>query len=78
MSKGKEPYKPSQKASSSGQFEIVDPHGGRTWEVRTASKGETLPPTPKPGQGYIKFDDTKNKSGKGWHHPFSCIWGKKI
>lgn len=65
MSKGKEPYKPGQKAPSSGQFEIVGPRGGRTGEERTASKGETLPPTPKPGQGYIKVDDTKNKSGKG-------------
>ncbi len=45
MSKGKEPYKTGQKASS-GQSEIVGPRVGRTGEERTASKGETLPPTP--------------------------------
>lgn len=56
--------KPGQKAPISAQIEIVGPRGGRTGEERTAVKGHTLPPTPKPGQTYIPVDPTKNGSGK--------------
>jgi hypothetical protein len=30
----------------------------------TVTKGETLPPTPKPGQGFILVDKTKHKDDK--------------
>jgi len=53
-----------QPAPKSGQYEQVGPRGGRTGKEITAPKGHTLPPTDKPGQGYILVDPTKNKSGK--------------
>lgn len=56
--------KPGEKATKSGQYEIVGPRGGRTGEERTVVKGEPLPPTPKPGQTYRISDPTKNKSGR--------------
>ena len=56
-------YRPGQIAPSSGQYGIIGPKGGQTGEERTVTKGEPLPPTPKPGQTYIIVDRTKNKSG---------------
>jgi hypothetical protein len=53
--------KPGQRAGRSGQYEIVGPRGGRTGEERTVTRGEPLPPTPKPGQGYVLTDPTKHK-----------------
>lgn len=58
------PQKPGTTADRSGQYEIVGPRGGRTGQERTVTRGEPLPPTPKPGQGYVIVDPTKNKSGK--------------
>jgi hypothetical protein len=55
--------KPGQKAPGSGQVEIVGPRGGKTGQERTTTKGNPLPPTPKPGQQYVPVDGTKNKSG---------------
>ena len=55
--------KPGQKADRSGQYEIVGPRGGRTGEERTVTKGEPMPPTPKPGQKYNLVDPTKHKRG---------------
>ena len=57
--------KPGEKAPASGQYPIVGPRGGDTGKERTVTKGEPLPPTPKPGQGYGKPDLTKNGSGTG-------------
>lgn len=59
------PLKPGSKATVSAQIEIVGPRGGRTGQERTTTKGNTLPPTPKAGQGYIVVDRTKNGSGRG-------------
>lgn len=56
--------KPGEKAPKSGQYGIVGPRGGNTGKERTVTKGEPMPPTPKPGQGYILVDPTKNGSGK--------------
>jgi len=56
--------KPGQKAPRSGQYEIIGPRGGKTGEERTVTRGEPLPPTPKPGQSYTLNDPTKHKSGK--------------
>ena len=58
------PMKPGTKAPSSGQVEIVGPRGGRTGDERTTTRGNPLPPTPKPGQGYIMVDPTKNGAGR--------------
>ena len=56
--------KPGEKAPKSGQYEIVGPRGGSTGKERTVTKGEPMPPTPKPGQGYTLVDPSKNGSGK--------------
>ncbi len=55
-------FKPGQKASISGQYEIIGPKGGKTGEERTVTKGEPLPPTPKSGQRYIIVDPTRHKT----------------
>lgn len=57
--------KPGEKATKSGQYQIVGPRGGRTGQERTVVKGENFPPTPKAGQLYVVADLTKNKSGRG-------------
>lgn len=58
-------FKPGDRAPVSGQYEILGPRGGRTGKERTVVRGEPLPPTPQPGQGYRIADRTKNKSGRG-------------
>lgn len=57
-------YRPGQKAPVSGQYGIRGQRGGDTGRERTVVKGEPLPPTPKPGQGYVVNDPTKNGAGK--------------
>lgn len=65
MSKAHGPvHRPGQKAPISGQYGVVGPRGGKTGTEVTVSKGETLPPTPQPGQGFILVDTTRHKSGK--------------
>ena len=62
MSKAKPPtYKSGQKAPKSGQYGVVGPKGGKTGTEVTVTKGETLPPTAKPGQGFVLVDKTKHK-----------------
>jgi len=56
--------KSGERAPRSGQYEITGPRGGKTGEERTVTKGEPLPPTPKPGQGYEIVDVTKHKPKK--------------
>jgi hypothetical protein len=56
--------KPGEKTPVSGQYGILGPLGGRTGAEVTVSKGETLPPTPKPGQGFVLVDKTKHESDK--------------
>lgn len=57
-------YKPGESAPRSGQYEIIGTRGGATGKERTVTRGEPLPPTPKPGQGYTLVDPTRNKSGR--------------
>ena len=57
-------YKPGTSAPRSGQYDIIGPRGGNTGEERTATRGNTLPPTPKPGQSYRLVDPTKNGAGR--------------
>jgi hypothetical protein len=52
--------KPGQPAPKSGQYEIVGPRGGSTEKERTVTRGEPMPPTPKPGQKYVLVDPTKH------------------
>jgi len=57
-------YKPGSIAPKSGQYEQVGPRGGKTGEERTVTRGEPLPPTPKPGMAYRLVDPTKHRSGR--------------
>lgn len=56
--------KPGQTAPRSGQYEIVGPRGGGTGRERTVVRGEPLPPTQRPGQGFRLVDPTKNGAGR--------------
>jgi hypothetical protein len=51
---------PGEEAPRSGQYEQTGPRGGRTGVERTVVEGEPLPPTPKPGMGYVLVDPTKH------------------
>jgi len=65
MSKAHGPVpRPGEKAPTSGQYGIVGPRGGKTGTEVTVTKGETMPPTPQPGQGFVLVDKTKHKSDK--------------
>jgi hypothetical protein len=55
--------RPGQIATRSGQYEQIGPRGGRTGQECTVTRGEPLPPTPKPGMSYRLVDPTKHKSG---------------
>lgn len=62
MARGKKtPLKPGTETPVSGQYGVVGPRGGATGQEITAVKGNPLPPTPKPGQGYVLVDPTKHK-----------------
>lgn len=52
--------RPGEIAQVSGQYEITGSRGGGTGQERTVTKGEPLPPTPKPGQLYKLVDRTKH------------------
>lgn len=59
------PLSPGESAPRSGLYEIVGPRGGRTGQERTVVRHEPLPPTPKPGQGFILVDPARNGDGRG-------------
>lgn len=52
-------------APRSGQYGVVGPRGDDTGREVTVVRGEPLPPTPKPGMGYVLNDGTWNKAGRG-------------
>ena len=52
----KKVLKPGTPAPASGQYQNV-----KTKTEVTSVKGEPLPPTPRPNQGYILVDKTKHK-----------------
>ena len=54
--------RPGQDAPQSGQYGLVGPRGGRQpGQEVTAVRGKPLPPTPKPGMGYVLVDPTKHE-----------------
>lgn len=57
MAKGK--LSPGTPAPRSGQY--INP---TTRTEVTATRGNPLPPTPKPGQGYTLVDPTKHKTSR--------------
>lgn len=50
----KSPLKSGHSAPKSGDYTIIGPRGGTIKTGITMDKGETLPPTPKPGQHFEK------------------------
>jgi len=58
----KTPHRPGERAGQSGQYERVGPRGRRTGEEATVTKGEPLPPTRGPGEGWVLVDPTKHKT----------------
>lgn len=52
--------RPGESAPRSGQYEQIGPRGGRTGSERTVTRGEPMPPTPKPGMSYRLTDPTKH------------------
>lgn len=53
--------KPGTPAPKSGQYGVVGPRGGDKGREVTSTKGNPLPPTQKPGEGYKLNDPTKHK-----------------
>ncbi|GAA2912193.1 hypothetical protein JOD62_001953 [Microbacterium keratanolyticum] len=49
-----------QIAKQSGQYGVVGPRGGATGREVTVTKGEPMPPTPKPNMGFKLVDATKH------------------
>ena len=58
------PLPPGTPTPRSGIYEKVGPRGGSTGEQADSTKGHPLPPTTKPGQGWVLVDPAKHKSGK--------------
>lgn len=52
--------RPGESAPRSGQYVQVGPRGGVTRAERTVTRGEPLPPTPKPRMTYRLVDPTKH------------------
>jgi len=46
--------KPGEKASSGGTWREVGPQGGENGETAKVEKGETMPPTSRPGRHWEK------------------------
>ncbi len=46
-------YKPGQPAPKSVIYDMVGPRGGPTGEQKVSTQHKPLPPTDKPGQGYV-------------------------
>lgn len=57
---GSKRLSPGQRTPVSGQYEEVGPRGGRTGHEVTSVQGKPLPPTSKPGSGYVVVDKTKH------------------
>ena len=57
--------KPGQTVPASGLYQIIGPRGGETGKERTMARGETAPPTPRPGESYRIAERARNKSGQG-------------
>ena len=65
MASRQEPLKPGNIAPVSAQYGVVGPRGGDTGREVTVPMGRPLPPTPKPGMGYVINDRTHNNAGRG-------------
>lgn len=46
-------FKPGELAPESAIYDMVGRRGGRTGEQKVSTRDKLLPPTDKPGQGYV-------------------------
>ena len=60
----KNPLKPGNTVPVSGQYGVVDKKGHKTGNEVTGVEGKKLPPTPKPGMGYVLDDKTEHADDK--------------
>jgi hypothetical protein len=60
------PLRPGSITPNSGQYVEVGPRGGYTGghEI-TGVQGHRLPPTSRPGNGFVLTDRTNNGAGRG-------------
>jgi len=58
------PLKPGQPAPQSGIYNQVGPRGGSTGEQVVSTATKPLPPTPKPGQGYVLAKPARHQPPK--------------
>lgn len=61
VGKSSNPLRPGDKAPVSGIYDIVGPHGGPTGEQVVSVEGRPLPPTDKPGQGFVVADESAGR-----------------
>jgi hypothetical protein len=61
MAKNEPILKPGTITPASGQYVVVGPRGGKQGTEVTSVQGKPLPPTQKPGQGYVLVDPTVHK-----------------
>lgn len=52
---------PGTPAPESGQYQRVGPRGGFIPGEVTSTEGKPLPPSLKPGQGYVLVDPTQHR-----------------
>jgi hypothetical protein len=53
MAKEPNVHKPGEPTPHSGLYEKVGPRGGKTGDTAVSVEGNPLPPTDKPGEGWI-------------------------
>ena len=46
--------KSGENAPKRGEYKIIGPRGGKHGTVGMERKGDTMPPTPKPGSKFVK------------------------
>jgi hypothetical protein len=57
-------YKPGQPAPASGIYNTVGPRGGKTGEQVVSTESKPLPPTQRPGQGYVVAKPAHHQGNK--------------
>ncbi len=57
-------YKPGQPAPASGIYDMVGSRGGKTGEQVVSTASKPLPPTQRPGQGYVVAKPAHHQGGK--------------
>lgn len=53
--------RPGELSPKSGQYEVIGPRGRQLGVEVTATKGNPMPPTAKPGMSFRLVDPTKHK-----------------